>query len=322
MWVYIVRRVLYAIPVLVGINLITFLLFFVVNTPDHIAKINLGHKYITQDQLNLWKQQHGYHLPLLYDTDNHSFTNTIFWQKSIALFKFEFGLGDNGRDIKQAIKERYIPSLSIAIPSLAIGLALNIIIALTLTLFRFTYLDTLGMIACVILISISGLFYIICAQFIVSKLMRLTPISGYADGFSSFKFILLPVLVSVFSGIGSGVRWYKGFFNEEMDQDYVRTARAKGLSPLAVLFKHVLPNALLPILTGVVAVLPLLFLGSLILESFFAIPGLGSYTIDAIYTQDFAVVRSMVFLGSVLYILGLLLTDISYTLVDPRVKLH
>jgi len=110
-------------------------------------------------------------------------------------------------------------------------------------------------------------------------------------------------------------------FLEEASKDYVRTARAKGFSELQVLFKHVLKNAMIPILTGVVVVLPTLFMGSLIIESFFGIPGLGSYTIDAIQAQDFAIVRAMVFLGSVLYIIGLVLTDLSYTLVDPRVSM-
>jgi peptide/nickel transport system permease protein len=105
-----------------------------------------------------------------------------------------------------------------------------------------------------------------------------------------------------------------------MGRDYVRTARAKGLAETTVLFRHVLKNAMIPILTGAVVVIPLLFMGSLLSESFFGIPGLGSYTIDAIQAQDFAVVRSMVFLGSVLYIAGLILTDISYTVVDPRVR--
>ncbi|MCK5480473.1 MAG: ABC transporter permease, partial [Gammaproteobacteria bacterium] len=104
-------------------------------------------------------------------------------------------------------------------------------------------------------------------------------------------------------------------------KDYIRTARAKGLSESLVLFRHILRNALVPIVTGVVVILPLLFMGSLLLESFFAIPGLGSYTIDAIQNQDFAIVRAMVFLGTVLYIAGLILVDISYTIVDPRVRL-
>jgi peptide/nickel transport system permease protein len=131
----------------------------------------------------------------------------------------------------------------------------------------------------------------------------------------------LPVLIGIIGGIGSGTRWYRTIFLEEMGKDYVRTARAKGLAEPMVLFRHVLKNGMIPILTGAVVVLPLLFMGSLITESFFGIPGLGSYTIDAINSQDFGIVRAMVFLGSVLYIVGLVLTDISYTLVDPRVRL-
>jgi peptide/nickel transport system permease protein len=128
-------------------------------------------------------------------------------------------------------------------------------------------------------------------------------------------------MIGIVSGIGSGARWYRTLFLEEISKDYVRTARAKGLSEIHVLFRHVLKNAMIPILTGAVVVIPTLFMGSLILESFFGIPGLGSYTIDAIQAQDFAIVRAMVFLGSVLYIFGLVLTDLSYTLVDPRVRL-
>ena len=117
------------------------------------------------------------------------------------------------------------------------------------------------------------------------------------------------------------MRWYRSIFLEEMSKDYVRTAKAKGLSDIKVLFGHVLHNGMLPILTGVVVVIPTLFMGSLIMESFFGIPGLGSYTLDAINAQDFGIVKAMVFLGSVLYIIGLILTDISYTFFDPRVKL-
>ncbi len=129
------------------------------------------------------------------------------------------------------------------------------------------------------------------------------------------------MIVGVIGGIGSGTRWYRTLFLEEVNKDYVRTARAKGLSEARVLSRHVLQNAMIPILTGVVVILPLLFMGSLLTENFFGIPGLGSYTIEAINRQDFAIVRSMVFLGSVLYIFGLVLTDISYTIVDPRVRL-
>ncbi|MDR2614609.1 MAG: ABC transporter permease, partial [Candidatus Accumulibacter sp.] len=157
-------------------------------------------------------------------------------------------------------------------------------------------------------------------QYLVSKLWRLVPISGFGEGLDAWRFLILPVVIGMIAGIGSSTRWYRTLFLEEIGKDYVRTARAKGLSEVVVLFRHVLKNALIPIMTGVVAVIPLLFMGSLLTESFFSIPGLGSYTIDAIAAQDFAVVRSMVFIGSVLYIVGLILTDVSYTLVDPRVR--
>jgi len=135
-----------------------------------------------------------------------------------------------------------------------------------------------------------------------------------------FTYAPLPIMLAVFVGLAPQLRLYRSFFLDEINQDYVRTARAKGLAESTVMFRHVLKNAMIPILTGVVVVIPSLFLGSLISESFFGIPGLGSYTIDAIQAQDFAVVRAMVFLGSVLYIVGLLLTDLSYTLVDPRIR--
>jgi len=147
------------------------------------------------------------------------------------------------------------------------------------------------------------------------------PISGYDAGVDAWRFLILPVIIGVVSGLGGGTRWYRTIFLEEINKDYVRTARAKGLSEVQVLGRHVLRNGLIPILTGSVTVIPLLFMGSLISESFFGIPGLGSYTIEAIQSQDFAIVRAMVFIGSVLYLVGLILTDIAYTIADPRVRL-
>lgn len=321
---YIIRRLLYALPLLLGINLLTFVLFFVVNTPEDMARMHLGQKHVTSEAIEKWKHERGYDQPLFWNERADGagrVTQTIFYQKSLGLFLFRFGRSDGGRDIGADIGQRMWPSLAIAIPSLIVGLAVHIGFALLLVFFRLTYLEFWGVALCVALMSISTLFYIIGGQFLVGKLLQLTPISGYDGGWNAVRFIILPVVIGTMAGLGSGVRWYRTLFLEEVEKDYVRTARAKGLSEARVLFSHVLKNAMIPILTGVVVVLPLLFTGSLITESFFAIPGLGSYTIDAINQQDFAIVRSMVFLGSVLYIIGLLLTDISYTLVDPRVKL-
>ena len=324
MLAYLLRRILYAVPILVGVNLLTFALFFVVNTPEDMARMQLGIKRVTPEAIDKWKQQHGYDKPLLLNSaagGAGKVTDTIFWQKSAGMFVLDFGYSDDGRSISREIQTRLGPSLAIALPTFAVGLAVYVSFALLMTLFRATALDIAGVALCVLLMSVSGLFYIIGGQFVVSKLWHLVPISGYDGGIGGFKFVALPIVIGVIGGIGSSSRWYRTIFLEEIGKDYVRTARAKGLSELAVLFRHVLKNAMIPILTGVVVVIPLLFMGSLLTESFFGIPGLGSYTIDAINAQDFSVVRAMVFLGSLLYIAGLILTDVSYTMVDPRVRL-
>ncbi|HJW27498.1 MAG TPA: ABC transporter permease [Rhodocyclaceae bacterium] len=325
MLAYLVRRLLYAIPILIGVNLLTFALFFVVNTPDDMARMQLGVKRVTPEAIQKWKAERGYDKPLLWNSQAAgaaTVTDTIFFDKSARMFVGDFGRAEDGRDIAREIKHRMLPSLAIALPTFILGLLVTVVFALTLAFFRATAFDFWGVVLCVAMMSISGLFYIIGGQYLISKIWRLVPISGYGDGLDAWRFLILPVAIGVISGIGSSARWYRTIFLEEVGKDYVRTARAKGLPETVVFLRHVLRNAMIPILTGVVVVIPLLFMGSLLTESFFGIPGLGSYTIDAINAQDFAVVRSMVFIGSVLYIFGLILTDISYTLVDPRIRFN
>lgn len=321
---YIIRRLLYAIPILIGVNILTFALFFMVNTPDQMARVQLGDKHITQQAIDAWKEQRGYNKPLFFNDQAEGLgglTDTIFFDKSVALVLFDFGKSDEGRSIGEDINERMWPSLAVQIPTFIIGIAVNICFALIVVMFRASAFELAAMTLCVMMLSISSVFYIIGGQFFFAKLWNLVPISGYLPGSDALKFLVLPVIIGVFAGIGAGTRLYRTVFIEEASKDYIRTARAKGVSELGVLFRHLLPNGMIPILTSVVVVIPTLFMGSLLIESFFGIPGLGSYTLDAIQSQDFAIVRSMVFLGSVLYIIGLLLTDISYTLVDPRVRL-
>ena len=320
---YLIRRLLYAVPILLGVNLLTFALFFVVNSPDDMARMQLGVKRVTPEAIQKWKAERGYDKPLVFNERAEGvgkLTDTIFFDKSMRMFAFDFGSAEDGRDIANEIRTRMVPSLAIALPVFILGLYVTVSFALLLVFFRHTYLDFSGVVLCVVAMSISSLFYIIGGQYLISKVWRLVPISGYGAGLDAAKFLVLPVVIGIVGGLGSGARWYRTIFLEEVNKDCVRTARAKGLSELAVLFRHVLRNAMIPILTGVVVVIPLLFMGSLLTESFFGIPGLGSYTIDAINAQDFAVVRAMVFIGSVLYIAGLILTDLSYVWVDPRIR--
>ena len=321
---YVIRRIGYGVLILIGVNIFTFMLFFTVNTPDDMARMNIGGKRVTQDAIEKWKVERGYDRPLFWNSaapGTGKLTKTIFYEHSIRLFAFDFGASDSGRDIGYEIRTRVGPSLSLAIPTFILGIVVVIAFALLLVFFRNTYLEFWGFTVAVFMMAISALFYILLGQFLFSRVLKLVPISGFAGGWDLFVFLALPVLIGIVSRLGSEALFYRTMFLEEIGKDYVRTARSKGLSENVVLFRHVLRNAMLPILTSTVAILPLLFLGALIMESFFGIPGLGSYTIDAINAQDFAVVRSMVFVGSVLYIVGLIMTDVSYTVADPRIRL-
>ena len=321
---YLLRRIGYGFLILIGVNLLTFMLFFTVNTPDDMARLNIGGKRVTAEAIQNWKEEHGYDKPLLWNEKakgSDKLTDTIFWQHSARLMVGDLGASDAGRDIAYEIKNRMWPSVALAFPTFLLGVFVIVVFSLGLVFFRHTKLEIGGVVFAIVMMSVSSLFYIIFGQWLFSKVLRLVPISGFETGTAMISFLILPIAIGVFSRIGGDALLYRSMFLEEINKDYVRTARAKGLSETAVLFKHVLRNASLPILTSTVAVLPMLFLGSLVMESFFGIPGLGSFTIDAINAQDFAIVRTMGFVGTVRYVIGLILTDVAYTIADPRIRL-
>jgi peptide/nickel transport system permease protein len=321
---YIVRRAFYAVLILAGVNLLTFTLFFAINSPDNIARLNIGGKRVTADAIEKWKVEHGYDKPLWFDSKEAGaakITHTIFYDRSLRLFKLEFGSSDSGRDIRHEVGTRILASAALAVPMLALTVFVSIVFSMLLVFFRASYLDFWGTVLCVVMMSISSLFYIIMAQWFFGKLLQVVPLSGFVPGLDIFKFLLLPLVVGIVYQLGSEARLYRAMLLEEAGKDYVRTARAKGLTEAAVLFRHVLRNAWLPVLTHVGALLPYAFLGSIVFESFFGIPGLGTYVVEAISGQDFAIVHTMVFLGSLLYIAAYLATDIAYTFADPRVRL-
>lgn len=323
---YILRRVGYGVLILVGVNLLTFFLFFTVNTPDDMARLNIGGKRVTQEQIDKWKAERAYDKPLYWNGQEQgarALTNTIFWDRSISLFMLDFGRSDARQavDIGHEVKTRMWVSLQLAMPLFILQVIVSVGFSLLLVFFRNSRIDFWGVVLCVLMLSISSLFYIIVGQFFFSRLFRLVPINGYAGGLDAIKFLALPIFLSLLSRLGSEARLYRAMFLEEIGRDYVRTARAKGLAEQVVLFRHVLRNALIPILTSAGSYLPYVFMGSLVFESFFGIPGLGAFVIEAITGQDFAIVRTMVFLGALLYIASNALIDVAYTWVDPRVRL-
>lgn len=327
MLAYLIRRIAYAFPILLGVNILLFVLFFFVNTPDDMAETMLGEKRVTQEQIDNWKREHNYHLPRFINTAERfpaTLTQTIFWQKSMTLFALNFGHSDvdNAR-ISDEIKQRFPYSLCLTVPIFLASLLINVAVAMVVAFYRATYIDYVALVVCVLMMSISALFYIIGGQYLFAIALRLAPVSGFDAEFPyAIKFLILPIAIGLVSSLGSGVRYYRTIFLEEINKDYIRTARAKGLGEGTVLFKHVLRNAMLPILTNVIVSIPFLIMGSLLLENFFGIPGLGNYMIEAISKQDFAVLRSMVFLLSALYVLALTLVEISYSIADPRIRLQ
>ncbi len=323
---YLLRRLGYSLLILLGVNLLTFFLFFTVNTPDDMARLNIGGKRVTQEQIDKWKSERGYDRPLYWNAAQQGtakFTRTVLWERSVSLLALDFGRSDSTRsvDIGHEVRTRMWVSLQLALPLFILQLIVSVAFSLLLVFFRHSRIDFWGVVLCVVMLSISSLFYIIVGQFLFSRVLKLVPISGYAGGLDAVRFLLLPVLLSLLSRLGTEARLYRAMFLEEIGKDYVRTARAKGLTEARVLTRHVLRNALIPIITSAGSYLPYVFLGSLVFESFFGIPGLGAFVIEAISGQDFAIVRTMVFLGAVLYIASNVLIDLTYTWVDPRVRL-
>ena len=323
---FLIRRLWYALFVLLGVNLLTFFLFFTVNTPDDMARLNIGGKRVTQEQIDKWKAERGYDRPLYWngaESGTEKLTRTVLWERSVSLMALQFGRSDSTRsvDIGYEVRTRMWVSLQLALPLFVLQLIASVSFSLLLVFFRHSRIDFWGVVLCVVMLSISSLFYIIVGQFLFSRVLRLVPISGYAPGLDAMRFLILPVLLSLLSHLGTEARLYRAMFLEEIGKDYVRTARAKGLSELRVLGRHVLRNALMPIVTSAGSYLPYVFLGSLVFESFFGIPGLGAFVIEAIAGQDFAIVRSMVFIGAVLYIASYIAIDLAYTWADPRVRL-
>lgn len=309
-YVYSIRRLLYLIPILLGVSLIVFILFHVVAGDPTI--ILLG-KHATAKQMAELRHELGLDRPWLIQ----------YLDIVRSAFTFDFGRSwSTNQQISKMIKEGAEVSLTLAIPAFFISTVLSIIISLFVAFFRGKLIDRGTVILCVALMSVSSLAYILFGQWFFAYTLGWFEISGYDYGFPNYlPYIILPSIIWIILSIGPDVRFYRTVILDEMYQDYVRTAKAKGLSDTVILFKHVLKNAMIPIITNVVIALPFLILGSLLLESFFSIPGLGGITLNAINSSDFPVVKAMTILSSVGYIVFSVITDILYTFVDPRVRL-
>ena len=321
MGAYVIRRLGYGAIVVFGVLFLLFILFFTVTSPDDIARKALGER-VPPAVVEQWKVNHGYDKPLF--PAPGQWTDNMLVEHYRRMLTFDFGRSDaDDTPILERIRKGMGPSLALTIPLFVLSLLVAIPLALLVAFFRETYIDRAGVILAVLAMSVSVLLYIIGAQYLVGKVLHWFPISGFdSNPQVVVRFLALPIMIGVANGLGGDIRFYRTVFLEESNTDYVRTARAKGCGEVRIMSRHVFRNSLIPLLTRIVVAIPFLFTGSLLLESFFGIPGLGAITVDAIQGNDFSVLRTMVYIGSLLFVVGQILTDLSYALVDPRVRLE
>ncbi len=310
-WNYIIRRLLYLVPVLLGVCGLVFIIFNVVAGDP--TMLLLG-KHADAKQMAELKAQLGLDKSLLLQ----------YFDIVKSAFTFDFGRSwATKQQISEMIYQGALPSMSLAFPAFFLATVTSLLFAILVAYYRGKGVDLFIRIFCIAMMSISSLVYILLFQKFLAFEFGLFEISGYEYGFPDFiPYITLPVIIWVVLSLGPDIRFYRTLILDEIYQDYVRTARAKGLGERRILFKHVLRNALIPVITYTVVNLPFLILGSLLLESFFSIPGLGSMILDALNASDFPVLKAMAILSAISYILFTLLSDILYTMVDPRVKLQ
>ena len=318
---YLVRRILFGAVTILGVLLLLFVLFFLVATPDDIARKAVGEK-AGPEALAQWKTTHGYDKPRVWNPERP--LDTMLVDHLRRMLSFDFGRSDaDDTPIRDRLRTGIGPSLSLTVPLFVIGVTLAVGLALLTAFLRDSYVDRGVLALSVLIMSVSILLYIVGGQYLLGKVLRWFPLSGFdPDPAVIGRFLALPILIGVVAHLGQEVRFYRTLFLEERGRDYVRTAFAKGCSPGLVMRRHVLRNAMIPILTDVVIEIPFLFTGSILLESFFGIPGLGTVTVDAINGNDFATLRVMVYIGALFFIAGQIATDVAYTLVDPRVRLE
>ena len=316
---YVLRRIAETIPTTIGILLLTFVLFNVVGGSP--AEVVLG-KNATAEAVAAFNHKWGYDKPLIFgDCSDCSIVRLFdsqFFNFVAGICKGDFGYSiENQEPVMEVLKHGVGPSLSLTVPILVGGVIVALMLALLAAAMRGGWVDRAVLLFSAVLMSVNYVIWVLAGQFFLSYKAGIFPVWGYGNAF----YLVLPVFIGIFSSLGPDVRFFRTAILDEVYKPYVLTARAKGLSGWTIMTRHVLRNALIPIVTYVSLSIPYLFTGSLLLESFFGIPGLGSVSINAIHSSDMAVVRAVVVLGSLLYQFVNLVTDVLYAFLDPRVRM-
>lgn len=309
MTAYIVRRLLYMIPILLGVAALVFALFTAVG--EDPVRVALG-PHATPESIADLRHAWGLDRPLWLQ----------FGDFLGQIIRADFGHSyQTGEKLSDMFWQGAWVSFSLTAPPFILGTCLNILIALGLAAFRGSLWDRLGTAVCIMSMSVSYLVYIIALQYFLGYRLGWFPVGGFAQGLAGVPYLVLPGIILIAVAMGPDVRMFRTVFLDEIDADYVRTARAKGLPESKVLLRHVLKNAAIPILTHTMVSIPFLVLGAFLMERYFSIPGIGDLLIQAINTGDFPVLKGMTMLIAIGFSTIQLLTDILYAAVDPRVEL-
>ena len=308
---YVIRRTLYMIPIMFGITIVTFLLF---NVAGGDPAAQAAGKHATPEQIAEIKKELGLDGPL------HQ--QYLFFVKQIVTFDFGRSWSTKQK-ISTMIYDGVDASLSLTVPSFIITLIITISLALLTAHLRGSYFDKGVMVVCLAMMSLSSLVYILYGQYYFGYQFDMFPIAGWDPSWTGrWEYLVLPTIIFVSLSLGGNILFYRTAFLDEIYQDYVRTARSKGLDTKTILFKHVLRNAMVTIITLVIMQMPYLITGSLLIESFFGIPGLGGLVFQGINNADFPVIKAMTFMGAFLYMFFQLLADVLYAVVDPKIQLR
>lgn len=311
MLAYIIRRVLQMIPTMFGVMLLVFFLFSVVGGDPSLI---LGGKHLTPEVLNNIRSQLG--------LDKSLPEQFFIFVKQVLTLNFGTSWSTQ-QPVASMIASRIGPSLTLTGSLLVVSLLVSIPLAALVAYFRGGLTDRVVTIACTVAMSISALVYIVVGQYVLAYQLAWFPVRGWGDSFLTnlLIYVPLPLLMGLLVSVGPDIRFYRSFFIEEMNNDYVRTARAKGLSEQKIMLKHVLRNAMIPVVTTVMMSLPFLMMGALILESFFGIPGMGNEVLLAVNKSDFPVIKAVTIYIAMATMIFNLLADLVYKLIDPRVQL-
>lgn len=336
---YILRKLMYMPFILLGVIVITFVLFFMVTSPEALARQRLGPK-AGQVQIYEWMQSSGYltfteegldkknaeskEPPQLIEGKDFVYTDkfTLLGRYIRDIATFNFGLDRRDRPVAGVIYEGMWASLALTLPAFLLAELLGVFFGLFAAMYRQSRIDHVLVISAILIMSVNTIALYMFGQKFLAADWNYFPVRGYADGLGALRYLALPILLYVFISYGERLRFNRIVMLDETNQDYVRTARAKGLDENRVLFKHVFRNTLIPLITRWVVAIPGLYLGALVLESFFSIPGLGYLTVDAIANSDVNVVRATVVLGAISFMFANLVSDLLYAAADPRVKLE